>query len=251
MKIALVDYPKILQLQSPSPVIRTISKDTAGLKYGFRDKVKDVIANAENYHSSYYEAGTFRGPSLYFHERALATRYDQPSLKHLEYVYATLASWGMHRMGSGGSKMHSFEVLLQSVHLLKNRIVEAQTFDYREMSETKWAVIEEIFSGIKVMASATTIVGNSKVMHHMLPNIVPPIDREYTLRYLFNTTGIKNDLTKEWQLMKEIISEFFIPVASDISFSFKVDQWMKNRKNYPWDTSAMKVVDNLIIGSRK
>ena len=74
----------------------------------YQDKARDLIVNADRYHDAYYRAATFRGPSLYFHQRALATRESPSSLPHLEYVYATLASWGMHRMGKGGSKMQPF-----------------------------------------------------------------------------------------------------------------------------------------------
>ena len=85
----------------------------------------------------------------------------------------------------------------------------------------------------------------------MLPNIVPPIDREYTLRYLRGNTNIRNDLAYEWQLMKGIISEFFIPAASDSAFKAKASQWMGRTDEYPWDTSLLKIVDNLVIGSTK
>lgn len=220
-------------------------------KFDYDDKIKKILSNAENYHDAYYKAETFRGPSLYFHERALATRYDPASLTHLEYVYATLASWGMHRMGRGGSKMLSFDVFSQSVQTLKGRITEAQTFDFHEMSGIKWAVLKEIFCGVKVMASGTSLVGNSKVMHHMLPNVIPPIDREYTLWFLRGNTTIRNDLEAEWLIMKDIISQFFIPVASDTTFYSKAEQWMKRNEDYPWDTSILKVVDNLVIGSKK
>jgi hypothetical protein len=101
------------------------------------------------------------------------------------------------------------------------------------------------------MASGTTIVGNSKVMHHMLPNVIPPIDREYTLWFLRGNTTIKNDLENEWLLMKEIISEFFIPIASDRAFHSKARRWMARSEDYSWDTSVFKVVDNLVIGSKK
>ena len=85
----------------------------------------------------------------------------------------------------------------------------------------------------------------------MLPNVIPPIDREYTLWYLRGNTTIKNDLEHEWLLMKEIISQFFIPIASDTTFYAKAEQWMKRKDDYPWDTSVLKVVDNLVIGSKK
>jgi len=84
------------------------------LKYELN--VEDVLENADHYHQAYYQAEVFSGPSLYFHQRALATRNEPSSPKYLEYVYATLSAWGMHRMGSGGSK---FQILKHSAGALK------------------------------------------------------------------------------------------------------------------------------------
>jgi len=217
----------------------------------FEQKIEDILANYKSYHEAYYEIETFRGPSLYFHQRALETRQLANSITHLEYVYATLSSWGMHRMGKGGSKMKSFKVFSQSIEDLHSQIVEAQEYDFPEMNDHKWTLLKEIFNGIDVMASGTSLVGNSKVMHHMLPRIVPPIDREYTLWYLFGNKTIKNDLEGEWELMKKIISGFFIPVFSNREFESMAKGWITRKDEYPWDTSLMKIVDNLIIGSKK
>ncbi|HCO95547.1 MAG TPA: hypothetical protein DIU00_16630 [Phycisphaerales bacterium] len=217
----------------------------------YHDKVRVILANADKYHQAYYESETFRGPSLYFHQRSLETRKSKKTLTHLEYVYATLVSWGMHRMGNGGPKMQSFDTFRQSIELLKDKIAEAQNFDFREMNGHKWALLKDIFERINVMASGTTLVGNSKVMHHMLPNVVPPIDRKYTLSYLRGNTNVKNDLDYEWQLMKDIVSDFFIPVGSDREFKSKAGDWIARQDEYPWDTSVLKIVDNLVIGSKK
>lgn len=217
----------------------------------FHEKIRDILANSEKYHEAYYKAETFRGPSLYFHQRALETRQPPASLRHLECVYATLASWGMHRMGKRGSKMQSFDVFRRSIEPLQRRIVEAQRFDFREMNDQKWTLLKEIFQSLNVMASGTSLVGNSKVMHHMLPNVVPPIDREYTLWYLLRNKNIRNDLDWEWELMKEIIANFFIPVASDREFGLMAHRWIERKDEYPWDTSFLKIVDNLVIGSMK
>jgi hypothetical protein len=83
-------------------------------RFEYHGNIKQILSNAENYHDAYYKAEIFRGHSLYFHERALATRNNPASLTHLEYVYATLASWGMHRMGRGGSKMRSLDFFLKA-----------------------------------------------------------------------------------------------------------------------------------------
>ena len=148
------------------------------------DKVRDLLDNAGKYHAAYYRSETFSGPSLYFHQRALSTRRSPASVPHLENVYATLAAWGMHRMGTRGSKMRPFDTFRASIEPLRDKITRAQTLAPQAMDEVAWDSLKEIFQGIRIMASGTSLVGNSKVMHHMLPNIVPPIDREYTLRYL-------------------------------------------------------------------
>lgn len=215
------------------------------------EKPRDLLANADRYHEAYYRAETFGGPSLYFHQRSLDTRQSPASLSHLEYVYATLSSWGMHRMGTGGSKMRPFSVFRASVEPMQDKIARAQQLAPPAIDDAAWALLKEIFQGIKIMASGTSLVGNSKVMHHMMPNIVPPIDREYTLRYVCGNTNIANDLDKEWQTMRDIIGGFFIPVAADAAFAAKAARWISDTGAYPWDTSVMKVIDNLLIGSRK
>jgi hypothetical protein len=217
----------------------------------YHTQIKDVLAKAGEYHDAYYRAATFHGPSLYFHQRSLDTRDARVTLDHLEYVYATLTSWGMHRMGKGGSKMQSFEVFYQSIEPLRAQIAQAQQFTFEQMSEQQWSVLKLIFQRIRIMATATSLVGNSKVMHHMMPNIVPPIDREYTLRYLQGNTNISNNLDSEWELMKEIIKDFFVPIASDQAFIQKARTWIASPDDYPWDTSVFKVIDNLVIGLRK
>ncbi len=216
----------------------------------FANKVADILENAERYHSAYYLNVPFRGPSLYFHQRSINTRKSEDFDTHLEYVYATLASWGMHRMGRGGSKMESFEVFRQSILKLRVRIVEAQAFELRDIRERHWSLISEIFQGIRIMATKVHLVGHSKVMHHMLPNIVPPIDREYTLNFLYGNKNIAVDTYQEWKKMKEMISGFFLPIAVNQAFAKKADIWMEEKETYQWDTSVLKVIDNLIIGAK-
>jgi hypothetical protein len=217
----------------------------------YQSKISDILDNAEEYHAAYYKAETFHGPSLYFHRRTLEMTNSDNFELYLEFIYATLASWGMHRMGKGGSKMQGFEVFKRSVLGIKDKIEEAKEINYQNVTNSDWELLEKIFRGIKVMASGTSIVGNSKVMAHMIPNIVPPIDREYTLKYLKGNTYIRKGLDYEWKLMKEIISEFFIPVAKDTEFVKKANAWIANQSEYPWDTSIFKVIDNLVIGARK
>jgi hypothetical protein len=212
-------------------------------------KVLEIVAHAEQYHEAFYAAQTFHGPSLYFHRRAL--EHDEDFTRRLERIYATLAAWGMHRMGKGGSKMLPFEDFQSSVMPLKDLISEATGIKVGEIGDGHWEKIKYLFCHIKVMKSGTSIVGNSKVMAHLLPNIVPPIDREHTLRLLIGNTNIVNNLDREWQLMREVISRFFIPVSVNPEFQVTAKKWIADQTSFPWDTSVPKIIDNLIIGARK
>src|SRR6185436_13516556 len=122
------------------------------------DRVGELLANADAWHEAFNRAETFGGPSLYFHRRALDTRSSPASLQHLEYVYATLASWGMHRMGAGGSKMRAFDAFRDSVGPLTQKILSAQGFRPAAMDEPAWATLKAIFSGLRIMASSTSLV---------------------------------------------------------------------------------------------
>ncbi len=219
------------------------------------DKIEDIKNNAEIYHKNFYEHFPFSGPSLYFHRRSLETRSflrhscDSPEfIQHLEYVYATLASWGMHRMGRGGPKMVEFESFKKSICSVKDLIVRLQEVAVDNIDDATWDSLRRVFMGINIMKSGSKLVGHSKVMAQMIPNLVPPIDREHTLRYLRGNTAVPYSPESQWRMMKEIISLFYIPLLQDHDFVEMLIHW-RDDQQYPWDTSEFKIIDNLIIGA--
>jgi len=214
-------------------------------------KVTQVLKNADRYHQQYYAVKTFGGPSLHFHRRALGLEGSVSSTARIELIYGVLASWGMHRMGKGGSKMLPFDEFWTSLQAATAKVTRARSIDPAVMSKDDWSVLESIFKTIRVMASKTSVVGNSKVMAHLVPNAVVPVDREYTLKFLFRNGNITNDLDKEWLLFRKIHEEFFYPIANDRTFRSMAARWMTDQDGWPWDTSILKVVDNLVIGAMK
>ena len=238
-------------LTGPNSGKRTNHHLHARRQRSYIDKVQNILENAEAYHQAFYRALIFGNPCLYFHQCALKTRQDPVSEKHLEYVYATLVAWGMNRPGRGGPKMQDFKTFSSSIIKLKDDILKAQSFDCCVLDNDQWAVLEKIFKGIQVMSSGSNLVANSKAMHQMLPNVIPPVDRTYTLSFLRGNTNLRNDIDYEWRLMKELMTDFFIPVASDFKFQLRAEDWMSKIEIYPWDTSLLKIIDNLIIGARR
>jgi hypothetical protein len=217
----------------------------------YTENVQNILENAEIYHQEFYRSEIFGNPCLYFHHRAQETRHEPISVEHLEYIYATLVAWGMNRPGKNGSKMRDFDTFSLSVKQVHEYILEAQKININILGVDDWIVLEKIFKSIKIMSSKTSLVGNSKVMHQILPNVIPPIDRKYTLKFLHGNTNIRNDLNYEWQLMRSIIQNFFFPIASNIHFQGLVNNWTNRMCEFPWDTSTLKIIDNILIGAVK
>jgi hypothetical protein len=188
---------------------------------------------------------------VYFHLRSLQAAREQDFERFAEYVYATLASWGMHRMGPGGSKMGDFEEFRSSLRDIWPAAMLLQPRTPGSLTECDWATLKAIFCGIRCMASGTSLVGNSKVMAPLLPNLIPPVDRAYTLTFLFKRDRIKNGKELEWNTLVQILQGFFCPVVRSPLFQQKAQGWLAQSSRSNWDTSDLKIVDNLVIGLSK
>jgi hypothetical protein len=202
-------------------------------------------------HDAYYRTATFSGPSLHFHLRALDAGKNADFRRFTESTYALLAAWGMHRMGPGGSKMREFEDFEGSLKPLWPAILKLQQATPETLGEAGWREMNDVFRGIRCMATGTSLVGNSKVMAHALPNLVAPVDRQYTLQFLFGNKNIANHLEGEWERLQVILRDFFYPVLQEKSFKRKAIEWQERRDEFRWDTSPLKIADNLLIGLLK
>lgn len=77
----------------------------------------------------------FGGPSLHFHLRAMeSVRGNTNELlsdRNIEYIYATLTSWGMHRMGKGTTQLTDYKTFRNSITDRSDQIQEIQSCNYR------------------------------------------------------------------------------------------------------------------------
>jgi hypothetical protein len=214
----------------------------------FEDQRNRLLIALDAAHEAYYRAEVFGGPSLHFHLRSLGAAKAQDFDRFAEYAYSVLASWGMHRMGPGGSKMREFEEFRTSLQVVWPATLRLQERAPGNLKETDWADLKTVFCGIRCMASGTSLVGNSKIMAHLLPNLIPPVDREYTLNFLFGNGQVINGIEVEWQKLVQILREFFYPVVQSSLFQSKADVWLTQNDQFKWDTSRLKILDNLVIG---
>jgi len=213
----------------------------------FEDQKSRLLGALDLAHEAYYKDGIFGGPSLYFHLQSLDAARNRQFDRFTECTYAMLAAWGMHRMGSGGSKMREFDEFHSSMKKVWPLSVQLQEKTPGALAEEDWRCLKSMFCEIRCMATGTLLVGNSKVLAHLLPNLVPPVDREYTLTFLFGNKQITNDIDREWQKLRQILECFFHPVVQHPVFQAKAGEWLAQRERFRWDTSQLKILDNLVI----
>lgn len=217
------------------------------------DRVNQLIDEFEDCLAYFYHSQIFSGPSLYFHRKVLKEREKYINIEEalqsdllFDYLYATLASWGMHRMGNNNAKLCDMDRMRKSIEsqvinigaIQKYTIQTIPNNEINQISHEIWNIISHLEIGI----GDVKIVAGSKALHHLLPELVPPIDREYTLRFFYNNKNI-NNRTDEANKFQEIFS-WYTCIAKRISTPIANTVELGGGMN----TSTTKVIDNAIVG---
>lgn len=189
------------------------------------------------------------GPELHFHVRCLEFWKDMKngrvSRAHAECLYAMLTAWGMN---SRKAQLEPFEVFWQSLISVRNLITGLQHVTLLNTKNNNWHKLRVVWNALRVTNSASEyqLVGKSKVLAHLLPNWVAPIDRAHTLKFLTGVQSMSSDPNDQWELFRDMHEKFFACVAGRCAKPLAL--WVQSASAYGWDSSIPKTVDNLIWG---
>jgi hypothetical protein len=219
---------------------------------------KLILRDNYYYNDSLRVLDSFGGPSVYFHIEAIKSFGENfLSDRHIEMTYATLASWGMHRMGEAKAKLVNYDAFKKSIlnneeYLSTNKYLKWQDMNKDEYLEFLRG-LKPVFQKLKVSSSNATLVANSKALHHFLPHMIPPIDRQYTVRFFkdtptnfFNKKGGYKTIT----LPKGMDSHFqwFVDICYQMKKIFEQTKWSEFKlDDNSFNTSYPKIMDNLIM----
>jgi hypothetical protein len=188
----------------------SVADETAGPRARRRvagrlaERIEALIASFADCVAKFEASEAFPGPSLYFHLRAIERRRKHQTARSLlddqlflEYAYAVLPAWGMHRMGAQAAKVGDFAQIVTALgqetpalqQLWPLRITKLSPQAASEVASTAW----DIIAHIKVSTSRTQIVAGSKMLHHLLPDLIPPIDRQYTFSFFTGQKMVASD----------------------------------------------------------
>jgi len=91
------------------------------------------------------------------------------------------------------------------------------------------------------MASKRRIVGVSKILHFLLPDLAMPIDSKFTLDYFYSYNKIDKDPQAEFNTFYEVLLN-----SHKIIDRLRIT--MEAVDGNGWNTSIPKLIDNAIIG---
>jgi len=223
-------------------------------KTRMRERIDSLTKDKEIFNlyvEKFYENNPFFGPSVYFHRKVIdlirqSREYAEllESNLFIEYIYATLASWGMHRMGPKGAKLRTYDEFKQSILSNKDVLIKLSDYKLHKLNVDEKEKIKEdllgLFSNLKVMQSGANLVGNSKAMHHLLPDLVPPIDRQYTIQFFYGSKMI--GYREEGGIFLEIFDNFYL-ICKRLNLTEG-----DHLEGKEFTTSLPKLIDNAIIG---
>lgn len=159
-----------------------------------------------------------------------------------ELIYKTLSAWNMNQRGA---KLKSIEEIKNSVLSFKNEIIELSKYRIEELNEKELSDVLEklkpIFINLKPMQSKRQIVGTSKLLHFLLPNLVMPIDGKFTMQFIYGHNKYNPEINSEFKDFKNIFINFYKIIKKFNIHKGDID-------NQSWKASVPKIVDNAIIG---
>jgi hypothetical protein len=195
---------------------------------------------------SYFESnGPFRRPEqLQYHRKTIDRRLELGSAvaavtdeQFQRSLYKTLQAWGI---GARGSRLKPFDAFAsalgrskEAVTQLEKAIIDDEHLDVDATIERLWT----LQSQLPIVENAATLVPVTKALHHVLPDLVVPMDRAYTQMFF-------GWHTPQFQYGQRTCFAQAFGAFVQIARVVNPSQYV----NRGWNSSRTKVLDNALVG---
>lgn len=207
-------------------------------------RVRDLVDGFDHYLAVYDAQPAFRPSQLASHRQTIQLRRLAGSAaaaaadpQFVASLYSTLRGWGLGIRASVLVPEPAFAAaLLAAIPALSE--LDDLRIDDHDLPVGAVDQIWRLISGLKVTANQAKIVAGTKTLHHLLPDLVPPIDREWTGLFF----GYQPPRFQNYQ--QSLFTSMF---ATFRDIALQVD--LASRVNgLGWRTSTSKLLDNAAIG---
>jgi hypothetical protein len=245
-------YYKLLDGSDTAPTTRSVSAQSSSDRRRVRTlglpevhaRLDALIADFERCVDRFEAAVPFTRTQYELHRRTIDRRSALGSVEaaihddeFTELLHRTLQQWGIGRRASRLAPLAAFRRALID-HLpqlleLEPHLLEQLTEGVGSIS----AAIDRLISDLGVVDNHARIVAGTKTLHHVLPDLVPPMDRAWTGAF-FGWSAL--DPQTSQSLIVGEAYEGFAAIARARRPSRLVGEG--------WRTSSTKILDNALIG---
>ena len=239
--------------QDPSPIytapgakkVTQTTPDGRARRQGVVDnRVDMLIRDFERYVFAFDEKPAFaRSGQFENHEKTIKLRFELGSASaalqssdFLDCLRNTLLSWGIGSRASRLVEFEQFGEVLQrhvfAISELEHEHLDAPGLRVRLIAEKVWAIV----NALGIVENEAKLVPCTKALHHLLPELIVPMDRKYTGTF-FGFQGLDFQYRQD-----EIFYDAFERFAV-IAKSVNPRQYVGSG----WRTSVTKVIDNAIV----
>lgn len=99
--------------------------------------------------------------------------------------------------------MNEFEIFSASLSEHLPVIQSISSKNISNITETEFNILKSVFENLNAIKSSRKIVAFSKILAHYLPDVISPIDNEYTFRFVFGRPRIP-DTWDQFSLLRDI-----------------------------------------------
>lgn len=154
----------------------------------------------------------------------------------IESLWHTLHAWGMNQRAATLVPLERFGEELRWVAPLLEKLecwtIDEPLFRAERVAADLWEAICEL----EITESANRIVSGAKTLHHLLPDLIPPIDRQFT-RVFFHWHQ------PQFQSQPERVFTDIYTRMAQVAQVVRPGQYV----GAGWQTSRTKVLDNALV----
>lgn len=154
--------------------------------------------------------------------------------RFMESLWLTLRAWGI---GVRASHMLDLPEFATEIRGHADTLVELDNTHLALSTSDQAQDVANLVSSLAVVSNKAKLVATTKTLHHLLPDLVVPIDRRYTGAFFGWHVP---EFQSSQQLIFETAWEAFVEIARATEPERLVGPG--------WRTSTTKVIDNAIVG---